>query len=408
MAKTDLPPSPGSDLPPGASAPWEQPGLTRAQRRIAARESRLPKDRPASRLREVDLLRFIAAAAVMLYHFTARLNPAWGPNITPVQQFPELSQYTRYGFLGVELFFLISGFVILMTAWGRRVGEFAIARFTRLFPAYVFAVFCTTAVVVNFSRIGNEPSLQQILTNMTLLQEPLGIPSVDGVYWSLLIELKFYFLMALVVAFGITYRRVVSFMGIWLVATVALQAAATQGQSVAFLEFFLFPRWSHYFIAGMALFLIYRFGSNIVLWSMVFVTWVITLSRVPAETAGAERVVGAPISEATLYAGITALFLIMALVAVGGLRWMRWRLLTALGLLTYPLYLLHEWIGWVAIDRLRSSFTPWTVLAIVCGGMILLAWFVAVAIEAPLAKRLRSSLNRALAQMRHEGPLPGR
>ena len=181
MAKTELPPPSAGQA--GSTEGATADGMTRAQRRVAARETRLPKNQPITRLREVDLLRFIAAAAVMLFHYTARLNPAWGADVTPASVFPQLSQFTRYGFLGVELFFLISGFVILMTAWGRKVGEFTIARFTRLFPAYVFAVIFTTIIVTAFSRIGNDPGPLQILTNMTLLQEPLGIASVDGVYF---------------------------------------------------------------------------------------------------------------------------------------------------------------------------------------------------------------------------------
>ena len=401
MAKTELPPPSAGQA--GSTAGATADGMTRAQRRVAARETRLPKNQPITRLREVDLLRFIAAAAVMLFHYTARLNPAWGADVTPASVFPQLSQFTRYGFLGVELFFLISGFVILMTAWGRKVGEFTIARFTRLFPAYVFAVIFTTIIVTAFSRIGNDPGPLQILTNMTLLQEPLGIASVDGVYWSLLVELKFYFLMACLVAFGVTYRRVVSFMGLWLIATVALQAAATQGQNIAFLDFFLFPRWSPYFIAGMAFYLIHKFGSNLVLWIMVFVTWIITLSTVAKEAAGAERIVGVPVNPVTMYAGITAIYLVMALVAVGGLRWMSWRRLTTLGILTYPLYLLHEWIGWVIIDRLHADFTPWQTLGITVASMIALAWLVAHFIEAPLSKTVRNALNRSLQQMRAEG-----
>ena len=369
---------------------------TRAQRRIAAREARLPKAGPPSRMRELDLLRFLAAVAVVLFHYTARQNPAWG-GTDPVNVFPGLSQFTRYGFLGVELFFVISGFVILMTAWRRKVGEFAIARFTRLFPAYVFAVLFTALIVTVFGSLNYNVTPLQVLTNMTLLQEPLGIASVDGVYWSLLIELKFYFLIACLVGFGVTYRRVVTFMGLWLVATVALRAAP-----VPFLDFFLFPRWSQYFIAGMAFYLIHRFGSNLVLWAFVFVTWILTITTVAEEAAGAERIVGAPVNPMTMYAGITIIFLVMALVALGALRWLSWRHLTTLGMLTYPLYLLHEWIGWVMIDQLRLALTPWENLAVTTATMILLAWGVARFVEAPLSKRVRTALNHSLHQMRSE------
>src|SRR4051812_29624865 len=97
------------------------------------------RTRPAGRLRELDLLRFVAAAAVMLHHFTGVPAPEWpGGNARSIC--PGLGEVTRFGFLGVELFFLISGFVILMSAWARRVGDFAVSRFVRLFPAYWVSV----------------------------------------------------------------------------------------------------------------------------------------------------------------------------------------------------------------------------------------------------------------------------
>jgi peptidoglycan/LPS O-acetylase OafA/YrhL len=104
----------------------------------------------------------------------------------------------------------------------------------------------------------------------------------------------------------------------------------------------------------------------------------------------------------TMYAGITIIYLVMALVALGALRWMSWRRLTTLGLLTYPLYLLHEWVGWVMIDQLRLTLTPWQNLAVTTTAMILLAWIVARFIEAPLSKRVRAALNHSLHQMRSE------
>lgn len=348
-------------------------------------------------MRELDLLRFVAAMAVVFFHYTARQNPAWG-DVDPVQVFPVLSQVSRYGFLGVELFFMISGFVILMTAWRRGVGEFVIARGTRLFPAYLFAVLFTALVVTVVPNLGYQVEPLQVITNLTMLQSGLGVPDVDGVYWSLWVELRFYVLIALLVLYGVTYRSVVGFMTGWLVITVALRAAP-----VAFLDFFFFPRWSHYFIAGMALFLVRRFGSNLVLWSIVFVCWVLTLTSAAEEIEGAERIIGSALDPLAMYGGITAIFLVMSLVALGALRWISWRGLTALGLLTYPLYLLHEWVGWVMIDQVRRTLGPTATLIVVTLSMIALSYLVARFIEAPGAKRMRTALNRALVDMRAGG-----
>lgn len=347
-------------------------------------------------MRELDFLRFVAAIAVVLFHYTARQNPAWG-DIDPVQVFPALSQVTRYGFLGVELFFVISGFVILMTAWGRDVGEFVVARATRLFPAYLFAVLFTAFVVTVVPDLGYKVEPVQVITNLTMLQAGLGVPDVDGVYWSLWVELRFYVLVAGLVLYGVTYRRVVGFMAAWLTLTVALRAAP-----VAFLDFFFFPRWSHFFIAGMALYLVRRFGPNLVLWTVVFVSWVLALTAAEGEIAGAESIIGASLNPTVMYAGVTAIFLVMILVALGALRWMTWRGLTTLGLLTYPLYLLHEWVGWVMIDQLDESLGTTATLVVVVVAMLLLSWFVARFIEAPGSRRMRAALTRALHQMRAE------
>jgi peptidoglycan/LPS O-acetylase OafA/YrhL len=49
----------------------------------------------------------------------------------------------KYGFLGVPAFFVISGFVIAYSAEGRTAVGFAIARFSRLYPNFVFCMTLT-------------------------------------------------------------------------------------------------------------------------------------------------------------------------------------------------------------------------------------------------------------------------
>jgi peptidoglycan/LPS O-acetylase OafA/YrhL len=384
MTTTDRPPSDVGALP------------TRAERRRALRGERSPKTGPQPRLRELDLLRLLAAVAVVLFHYTARENAAWGGR-DPLEVFPDLSAVTRYGFLGVELFFMISGFVILMTAWRKRVGEFAIARVTRLFPAYLFAVVFTAVVVTVFGTLDYSVTPVQVLTNLTMLQGGLGVSDVDGVYWSLWVELRFYVLVALLVLYGVSYRTVVGFMVLWLTATVLLTAAP-----VDFLDVFLFPRWSHYFIAGMALYLVHRFGGNLVLWTIVFVTWILALTGADAEATGAENVVNGDIDPTVLMVAVTVLYAVMNLVALGALRWMSWSGLTTLGLLTYPLYLLHEWVGWIMIARLQEALGDVATLVVVTLSMVALAYLVAKFVEAPLSGRMRTGLNNALDQIRNE------
>jgi peptidoglycan/LPS O-acetylase OafA/YrhL len=77
--------------------------------------------RQPTRYYEIDLLRFLAAAAVVLYHWAYRGYHE--RNLSPVD-YPVLGQVCKYGYLGVELFFLISGYVILHSAQGKTLGQF--------------------------------------------------------------------------------------------------------------------------------------------------------------------------------------------------------------------------------------------------------------------------------------------
>ena len=65
------------------------------------------------RFYEIDLLRFLSAVSVVLYHYAFRAYSQG--NYSPVD-FPVLGQFTRYGWRGVELFFIITGYLVLMSA----------------------------------------------------------------------------------------------------------------------------------------------------------------------------------------------------------------------------------------------------------------------------------------------------
>lgn len=65
---------------------------------------------------EIDLFRVIGAAGIVMYHYTARSIIVDGDRVSA---FPIVGAITRYGFLGVNIFFLISGFVILFSAMNK-------------------------------------------------------------------------------------------------------------------------------------------------------------------------------------------------------------------------------------------------------------------------------------------------
>jgi peptidoglycan/LPS O-acetylase OafA/YrhL len=142
------------------------------------------KTGPDGRLEELDVLRGVAALCVVLSHYTSYCARYFGAGPFGVYL------GTIYGFYAVELFFMISGFVIYFTlersvTWK----DFAFSRATRLYPAYWTAL--TLMVVLDHVVFGKPFWAGGYIVNLTMLQEFIGFPNLDIVFWSLTVEIAF-------------------------------------------------------------------------------------------------------------------------------------------------------------------------------------------------------------------------
>lgn len=126
-----------------------------------------------SRVPALDLLRLVAVAAVIVYHFGF-----WGPTSHGVTQvaLPALAPIAQYGFLGVPVFFAISGFVIAYSAEGRTPIGFAIARFSRIYPTFLFCMTLTFAATLLFGADHFEVTPTQWLANLFVAAPLVGQP----------------------------------------------------------------------------------------------------------------------------------------------------------------------------------------------------------------------------------------
>ncbi len=366
-----------------------RPGLPSVERMTSA---------PRPRLAALDALRFLAAAAVVLYHFTGRTSSAWGDG--QADRLGGIGRWTGYGSLGPELFFVISGFVILMTAWGRPTAQVVASRVARLYPAYWVAVLATGALLLLVWPEGKHVTPHQVLVNLTMMQPALGVDHVDGVYWTLWTELRFYLLLGVFSLVGITRRRVVGVALAW--PWVALLTERTGADGLASL---LIADYAPLFAAGMALFVLVgdreSAGRRVLPWAAVAVNTTLAVALVvPSRAAVLERTTGYAPSTALLglaVIGCVALVAVVALTRVS--RWQH-RHLVALGTLTYPLYLVHEYWG-LAVIRLLADHVPAAVaLASALAVVTVLAWAVHRYVEVPLGPRLRSATLAALERPR--------
>jgi peptidoglycan/LPS O-acetylase OafA/YrhL len=346
------------------------------------------RGRRGHRLYALDVLRFVAAFSVVIYHYTAR-GRGWH---TPVRQlFPLVHVASQYGWLGVELFFLISGFVICMSSWDRRVGAFFASRVARLFPAYLVAVAFTASIVAIWPGFSLDTNKDNVLLNFTMLEIPLHGRPVDSVYWTLLSELLFYLLFALVVWRGLTYQRAVAFCVLWTIASVIVPEFAN-----TFAGDVLQPEYSPYFIAGIAFYLMYRFGPNLLLACIVLVSYILATHQIKTDVQTQATLAGNHLSLAVVYAVLAACFALIGLVALGRLSWVRGKWTIVLGTVTYPLYLIHQAVGFTVISRLDRHLNRYVLLTGLILVMIGTAWLIYRTVEKTLAPKVRRALMASL------------
>ncbi len=153
----------------------------------------------AARLKNLDALRGIAALAVMLYHFTCTLEPTW---------FTAL--FTR-GWMGVEVFFVISGFILPSSMQARgdysfpsQYPRYVWKRVLRLHPPYLASLgviliqWHLATLVPGYSGDLPDFSMAELAAHPFLLNDILGLRWVVAVYWTLAIELQFCLFLGIV------------------------------------------------------------------------------------------------------------------------------------------------------------------------------------------------------------------
>lgn len=302
--------------------------------------------------------------------------------------YPLLASVFKYGYLGVDLFFMISGFVILMTASSGSLKKFIISRLVRLYPA--FWVCCTITFLTTLAIGSPEYSATfgQYLVNMTMLSGFMSVASIDSVYWSLFVELKFYVFIAIVLLLGRIQQIELLFI-VWLVITIALEI-----YPIWRLRFFLLDNYSANFIAGAAFFFIWSRGITWSRYLMVAAAWCCVVYQSINEVHEFEARIRNDLNPYIIAAIVSGFFAIMALIsfkhtgAIGRANWV-W-----FGVLTYPLYLIHQGLGFMLYNAIYNEFNPQVLFWELVIGMILLAYLIHIVVEKPVARSMRNALNR--------------
>ena len=370
----------------------------------------------ARRTREVsslDIARLLAAQAVMFYHlvFLSWAEAERSRGIRAVVGNPVIfygSQgWASLGWVGVQIFFVISGFVILMSAENKSASDFLIGRIARIVPG--LWVFSTLSALVLLG-CGVLPARELAIRLMrSLALFPVG-PWVDGAVWTLVTEAVFYGAVFACIKTG-AIGRITSIMIASTIFNLILWGAVLLGEAGIFgdagrdlaslaasykLRVTLVTT-NCYFVAGAALYQIFMRRSlriNAAIFAANYTASLISTYYAGLSSVGVSRFGQDPLAAAEVWGVATLVMSACVLSRVGsGPRFVR--LATIAGLVTYPLYLINQITGGFILGAMyRTGLAAMVCViltAVFCTG---LAGLFALLLERPLQVRLRGFLKR--------------
>jgi peptidoglycan/LPS O-acetylase OafA/YrhL len=267
---------------------------------------------------------------------------------------------------------MISGFVIFHSAKNRTPAQFAVSRATRLYPSYWFAVIFTSIFASYWGGDLMAVTASQILTNFTLLQNYLGVDHVDGVYWTLVYELKFYALVFFILLVGLQKHLNILFV-LWPVAM--LVAFITGYDHLPYLGGYF-----TYFSAG-ALFAILQYNKSLKNILSTMISLVLCLLYSINNASLKSESMGVYFSESVVGFIIISFFIFFVYQNTNKAQLLKLPFSKTLGALTYPVYLIHAHFGYMFISMYATEENKVLIYIITLSIVLSVAYFMNKVIE---------------------------
>lgn len=339
----------------------------------------------SKRIVELDSLRAIAALNLVLFHFTHVYAVKYGYTSPLGFEFP-------FGKYGVQLFFMLSGFVNAMTLLRKRQpSDFLAARIIRICPTY------WSVILINLMIVGIAPltlttfTPDQVAANLTIMPNLFGFECMEPVTWTLQIEVLFYLMILFMFVTGALetpFRTVMALLAFALVTCSSINYLAPRNHDPMLLGWMTLCRdvmileYLPLFLVGVLLNEIRcrrgRLSLNVIgICSSLFVFHFV------------DRFDHNPIASLIL-------FVLLAASAYGKVPILRCRPLVFISSISYALYLLHNNLGCVFIYHVNhAGISPWLSMVLGIGFVIAVSTFVTFKVEAPLTAWLRRRWSTA-------------
>ena len=321
----------------------------------------------SKRLDELDGFRALAIVLVIGFHYFSR----WTPTINSVNLYPYgniLATFPlfKYGYVGVELFFIISGFVICLTLFqSNRISEFYWKRFSRLFPTMLLCslvtVFLESLLPIKLFQI----HLSSLLPSWTFV-DPIvfskifgsDFHGVDGSYWSLFIEVKFYLIISLIYFLSKKHNFPQYFFLFFISVELSNLMTSMLGliKLNRLINLLFFIKYLPFFAGGVGFYFLFFDKIKFFYHSIIFSSIIFILIN---------GLFHSSINFIELF--FYVLFYLMFYLFIFKRTWLSpfsWKPMTMIGAASYSLYLLHQDLGVTIIATLGNWFKFDNILAI--------------------------------------------
>ncbi|WP_334313449.1 acyltransferase family protein [Psychrosphaera algicola] len=274
---------------------------------------------------------------------------------------------------------MVSGFVIFWTL--NRVNkplDFIVSRVSRLYPAYWCAILITFLIVAFYGLTGREVSSIDALINILMFHGYLKVPHVDGVYWTLTVELTFYFWMfVFYLKSGLGKAELVFsvLIGFSILHSIALIDIPKPIYTIFILKYLPF------FTAGICFYKIINginsFKRNVLvlLFSLLSTVAIYSFKH---------------------FLVFAVFYIVFYLALSGRMKFLTFRPFVFFGGISYSLYLIHQNIGYVIINKFYAM--QWEPLFAICSSFIfciIMATLMSEFIEKPFLRYIRDSYNQS-------------
>ena len=349
--------------------------------------SQVPQQSAQARAGAFGVLRIVAAILVVIGHYSFASHI-----VGRTEMFSSLlAPVSMYFYVTVDIFFVVSGYFIMMTAVGRDWRSFLVARIARLYPpliacATITFIGCRILSAYTYRSVG----LLDWFGNVTglILIPFLGqqFKVVDVVYWTIQIEWVFYALVTIGLAIGLVQLRLMAVFIVVGAATAILWQFTTGFSLVLFAT-----QWLSRFAVGGILFILSREPRSRLAWALFAAAVLVMLVGVrqrAVDRVHLEHTVFNPWISCAIMSVATAILTWFALHPTQKVR----PLIEFAGGVTFPLYLIHHELG-CAVSRALGLGDSLAAVLGMTAGILVLACFVHGVIERPLVPRLRRVLT---------------